>query len=81
MSFISSELTGGMRCCEGGSSVHLVPPTTTTLSPLEAAVKADWRARLAVREGRSASLNTRQELTCFLWRPAWTDWGSLRVLL
>ena len=54
MSFISSELTPGMRWQGGGSSDHLEPPTTTnTLSPLEAAVRADWRARLALVVARS----------------------------
>ena len=74
MSFISSELTLGMRWPEGGSSDHLVPATTNTRSPLEAAVRADWRARLAVvearfearSEARSGRLKTRQELSRFL---------------
>ena len=82
MSFISSELTPGMRWQGGGSSDHLEPPTTTnTLSPLEAAVRADWRARLALVVARSDWLNTRQEPTLFLCRPAWTGWGRWRVLL
>ena len=73
-----------MRWQEGGSSNHWLADTITTLSPLEAAVRAAWRARLAVvveRSGWSEVVNTRQDLTSLLSRPAWTGWGRRRVLL